>query len=112
MESARGGGSRGGRPLPHVFVKGDSLLRRQPQTELGAARPERRAALETTLTEQYQAEALLASETPFAAEIVRPPTPSPAPTSASPLLVLALAAVVGVIIGVFLVFLRDALRSA
>ena len=64
------------------------------------------------LVEQYQAQALLRADQPYAAQIVVPAKASAGPTSANPLLILALAAVVGVIVGVFLVFLRDALRSA
>jgi LPS O-antigen subunit length determinant protein (WzzB/FepE family) len=72
--------------------------------------PTRAEALRSMLAEQYRAQAMLASDVPVAAQIVSPPTPSPGPTSTSPLMVLALAAVVGVILGVFAVFLVDALR--
>jgi uncharacterized protein involved in exopolysaccharide biosynthesis len=67
--------------------------------------------LEEVLVGQYQAQALLRAEQPYAAEVVVPPTASAAPTSANPILVLALAAAAGAIIGVVLVFLRDALRA-
>jgi uncharacterized protein involved in exopolysaccharide biosynthesis len=72
--------------------------------------PARTDALRSMLAEQYRAQAMLASDVPVAAQVVSPPTPSPGPTSTSPLFVLALAAVVGVIVGVFAVFLVDALR--
>lgn len=70
----------------------------------------RREALQEMLVEQYQAQALLRTDQPYAAQIVVPAAASATPTSTSPILILVLAAVVGVILGVFLVFLRDALR--
>jgi hypothetical protein len=85
----------------------------QVEGELAAATtPTRRQALEEMLVGQYQAQALLRADQPYAAQVVVPAKASAAPTSANPLLILALAAVVGAILGVFLVFLRDALRSA
>jgi hypothetical protein len=85
----------------------------QIEGELAAATtPTRRQALEEVLVGQYQAQALLRADQPYAAQIVVPAKASAGPTSANPLLILALAAVVGAIVGVFLVFLRDALRSA
>jgi len=72
--------------------------------------PVRREALEVTLGERYQIEALLASGQPYAAEVLSPAQPSSAPSSTSPLIVLTLALLVGLILGVFVVFLRDALR--
>ena len=85
----------------------------QVEGELAAATPPtRREALEQMLAGQYQAQALLRADQPYAAQIVGPAKASAAPTSANPLLTLALAAVVGAILGTFLVFLRDALRSA
>jgi uncharacterized protein involved in exopolysaccharide biosynthesis len=84
----------------------------QVESELATATPTRRQALEQMLVGQYQAQALLRAGQPYAAQIVVPATASAAPTSANPLLILALAAVVGAILGIFLVFLRDALRSA
>jgi capsular polysaccharide biosynthesis protein len=84
----------------------------QAESELASATtPTRRTALEEVLVGQYQAQALLRAEQPYAAQIVVPAVASAGPTSANPLLILALAAVTGAIIGVFLVFLRDALRS-
>ena len=84
----------------------------QAESELASATtPTRRTALEEVLVGQYQAQALLRAGQPYAAQIVVPAVASAAPTSANPLVVLALAAVTGAIIGVFLVFLRDALRS-
>ena len=84
----------------------------QGESELNSApTPTRRAALEEVLLGQYQAQALLRAEQPYAAEVVVPPTASAAPTSANPILVLALAAASGAIIGMVLVFLRDALRA-
>ena len=85
----------------------------QVESELTVATtPTRSQALEEVLVGQYQAQALLRADQPYAAQIVVPAEASAAPTSANPLLILALAAVTGAIIGVFLVFLRDALRSA
>jgi LPS O-antigen subunit length determinant protein (WzzB/FepE family) len=82
------------------------------EQELAAGgEPTRAEALRSMLAEQYRAQAMLASDVPVAAQIVSPPTPSPGPTSTSPLLVLALAGVVGLILGVFAVFLVDALRK-
>jgi Chain length determinant protein len=74
--------------------------------------PPRREALNGLLGQVYQQQAMLASDLPFAVELVSPPAASATPTSLSPLLILALAAVVGAIVGMLLVFLRDALRSA
>jgi len=84
----------------------------QVESELtSATTPTRREALEEVLVGQYQAQALLRAEQPYAAQIVVPAMASAGPTSANPLVVLALAAVAGAIVGTFLVFLRDALRS-
>ena len=84
----------------------------QAESELdGATTPTRREALEEVLVGQYQAQALLRAEQPYAAQVVVPAMASAEPTSASPILILALAAMVGAILGTFLVFLRDALRA-
>jgi uncharacterized protein involved in exopolysaccharide biosynthesis len=72
----------------------------------------RRHALESLLAEQYQAQALIQGADPFAAEVIVPATASSRPTSTNPLLILTLAAMVGAIGGLFVVFLRDALRRA
>lgn len=72
--------------------------------------PARRGALESVLARNYQTEALLRADVPYAAEVVMPATSSTTPISANPILVLALAAVVGAILGVFVVFLRAAFR--
>jgi capsular polysaccharide biosynthesis protein len=110
--------------LEMVHRAADDLLREEALGRVGsqiaqveaelasAATPTRREALEQVLVGQYQAQALLRADQPFAAQIVVPANASAGPTSANPLLVLALAAVVGAIVGVFLVFLRDALRGA
>ncbi len=85
---------------------------RQAESDLAAATTAtRRQALEALLSEQYQAQALLSVEQPYAAQVVVPATVSPQPTSLNPLLALALAAVIGLIIGLFVVFLHDALRG-
>jgi uncharacterized protein involved in exopolysaccharide biosynthesis len=85
----------------------------QIESELaGATMPTRKGALEEALVGQYQAQALLRADQPYAAQVVVPAMASALPTSPSPLLVLALAAVVGAILGIFVVFLRDALRSS
>jgi capsular polysaccharide biosynthesis protein len=110
--------------LEMVHRAADELLREEALGRVGsqiaqveaelasAATPTRREALDEVLVGQYQAQALLRADQPYAAQIVVPAKASAGPTSANPLLVLALAAVVGAIVGVFLVFLRDALRSA
>lgn len=110
--------------LEMVHGAADDLLREEALGRVGgqiaqvegelatAATPTRRQALEEVLVGQYQAQALLRADQPYAAQVVVPAKASAGPTSANPLLILALAAVVGAILGVFLVFLRDALRSA
>jgi uncharacterized protein involved in exopolysaccharide biosynthesis len=60
------------------------------------------------LSAQYQAQALLEVDQPYAAQVMVPVTASATPTSANPLLILVLAAMVGAILGVFVIFLRDA----
>jgi LPS O-antigen subunit length determinant protein (WzzB/FepE family) len=110
--------------LDMVHRAADDLLREESLGRVGgqiaqvegelatATTPTRRQALEQMLIGQYQARALLRADQPYAAQVVVPAKASAAPTSANPLLILALAAVVGAILGVFLVFLRDALRGA
>jgi LPS O-antigen subunit length determinant protein (WzzB/FepE family) len=110
--------------LEMVHAAADDLLREEALDRVGgqiaqvenelaaAATPTRREALEEVLVGQYQAQALLRADQPYAAQVVVPVKVSAEPTSADPLLILVLAAVVGSILGVFLVFLRDALRSA
>jgi hypothetical protein len=84
----------------------------QLESELAkAADPTRKQALEAMLTEQYQAQARLQADQPYAAQVVVPAMASTTPSSLNPLLVLAMAVVVGAILGLFVVFLRDALRS-
>jgi len=89
----------------------DRQIEHLEQEVAAESEPARTDALRSMLAEQYRAQAMLASDVPVAAQIVSPPAPSPGPTSTSPLMVLALAAVVGVILGVFAVFLVDALRK-
>jgi capsular polysaccharide biosynthesis protein len=72
--------------------------------------PARRAALETVLAKHYQTDVLLQADTPYAAEVVMPARSSPTPISTNPILVLALAGVIGAILGIFVVFLRAAFR--
>jgi uncharacterized protein involved in exopolysaccharide biosynthesis len=67
--------------------------------------------LEAMLAEQYRTRALFQADQPFAAQVVVPAMASPTPSSINPIVVLVLAAVVGVILGLFIIFLRDALRS-
>ncbi|MDX1540255.1 MAG: hypothetical protein R3349_02515, partial [Geminicoccaceae bacterium] len=76
----------------------------------GETDPTRRTALEDLLARRYQAEATLSAGRAFAADLIDPPAASGWPASLHPLLVLAFAAFVGVIVGGFVVFLRDALR--
>lgn len=85
----------------------------QLEAELEQAQgPNQRNAIQQTLEEQYKVQAMLVAELPFAAEVVSPAVASSVPASISPLLVLPLAAVVGLILGTFIVLLRDALRGA
>jgi hypothetical protein len=100
----------------------DALLREQAEgrvgrqigqieTELaGATNPIRKQALEAMLTQLYQSQALLQTDQPYAAEVVVPAAAGATPSSLNPLLTLGLAAVAGTILGLFAVFLRDALR--
>jgi hypothetical protein len=93
-----------------AFARIDAQIA-QAESELNSdPTPTRRAALEEVLVGQYQAQALLRAEQPYAAQVVVPAMASAAPTSTNPILVLAIAAAAGAIIGVVLVFLRDALR--
>jgi uncharacterized protein involved in exopolysaccharide biosynthesis len=81
------------------------------ERELAAATsPTRREALEDMLSAQYQVQALLQVDQPYAAQVMVPATASATPTSANPLLILVLAAMVGTILGIFVIFLRDAWR--
>ena len=101
----------------------DALLREEAQDRIGrqigeveteiaaVTSPSHKQALEQMLAEQYQAQALLRVDQPYAAQIVVPASVGGTPSSLNPLLTLELAAVVGVILGLFVVFLRDALRS-
>ncbi len=73
--------------------------------------PSRKQALEAMLAEEYQAQARLQTDQPYAAQVVVPASAGVTPSSLNPLLTLVLAAVVGAIFGLFVVFLRDALRS-
>lgn len=74
--------------------------------------PTRRDALEALLESRYQTAALLEIDQPYAAMVIDAPAASGWPSSIDPRLVLALAAFVGAIVGLFVVFLRDALRSS
>jgi hypothetical protein len=76
-----------------------------------AERVERRDTLDALLVDQYRVEALLETEAPYAAEVVRPAAARSEPVSAAPALVLGLAAFVGLVLGFFVVFLRDVLRT-
>ena len=62
------------------------------------------------LSAQYQVQALLQVDQPYAAQVMVPVTASATPTSPNPLLILVLAAMVGAILGIFVIFLRDAWR--
>jgi hypothetical protein len=77
----------------------------------GAERVERRDALDALLADQYRVEALLETDLPFAAEVVSPAAARGEPVSTAPALVLGLAAFVGLVLGLFVVFLRDVLRT-
>jgi uncharacterized protein involved in exopolysaccharide biosynthesis len=61
--------------------------------------------------DQYRVEALLETEAPYAAEVVRPAAARSEPVSTAPAMVLELAAFVGLVLGLFIVFLRDVLRT-
>jgi hypothetical protein len=78
----------------------------------GSERVERRDALEALLADQYRVETLLETELPYAAEVVRPAAASSEPISTAPALILGLAAFVGLVLGLFVVFLRDVLRPS
>ncbi len=105
-----------------VHETADQLLRENALARIGgqialverelAAEPSptRRAALDDLLRQQYQVQALLQVDQPYAAQVLVPVTASATPTSANPLLVLVLAAMVGAILGIFVIFLRDAWR--
>jgi uncharacterized protein involved in exopolysaccharide biosynthesis len=54
---------------------------------------------------------LLSIDQPYAAQVVVPASAGATPSSLNPLQALGLAVVVGVILGLFVVFLRDALRG-
>lgn len=92
--------------LARVRAQIESL---QAQLE-AAVEPARRSALDEALREQYETEALLAADQPYAAEVLSPAAADPLPSSPSPILMLGLALVIGLILGTFVVFLRDALR--
>jgi uncharacterized protein involved in exopolysaccharide biosynthesis len=108
--------------LALVHATADGMLREQAlarvrrqvahlESELAdAGRAERRDALAALLADQYRVEALLEADLPFAAEVVSPAAASSEPTSPGPALILSLAAFVGLVLGLFVVFLRDALR--
>jgi capsular polysaccharide biosynthesis protein len=103
-----------------VHETADQLLREDALARIGAqialverelaaaASPTRRQALEDMLSAQYQAQALLEVDQPYAAQVLVPVSASATPTSANPLLILVLAAMVGAILGIFVIFLRDA----
>ena len=105
-----------------VHETADQLLREDALARIGAqialaereraaaTAPTRRQALEDMLSAQYQVQALLQVDQPYAAQIMVPVTASATPTSPNPLLILVLAAMVGAILGVFVIFLRDAWR--
>jgi uncharacterized protein involved in exopolysaccharide biosynthesis len=101
----------------------NALLREQAQSQIGGqieeiekelatvTDPGRKQALQALLTQEYQLQALLLTEQPYAAQVVVPAAAGATPSSLNPLLALALAAVAGLILGLFVVFLRDALRG-
>jgi LPS O-antigen subunit length determinant protein (WzzB/FepE family) len=100
----------------------DGLLREQAQGRIdrqiaqveqqlaAATDPIRRQALQALLSREYQSQALLQTEEPYAAQVVMPPATGTTPSSLNPLLALGLDAAVGVILGLFVVFLRHATR--
>lgn len=109
--------------LERVHAVAEDLLRERARERMAAQisqleedlaepalTPGRRAALEAILARQYQTQALLRADVPYAAEVLSPASAPAEPSSANPILVLALAGVVGVIFGIFAVFLRAALR--
>jgi len=71
---------------------------------------EHRQSLVQLLSDQEKQMMMIQLDLPYAARIIEPPTVSDAPTSPKPFLVLAVAVVGGGGLGVFLVFLVDALR--
>ena len=109
--------------LELAHTTNDRLLREAAQTWVGrqiaqleaelagpVTSAARREALAAILTEHYRTQALLLADLPYAAEVFDPATVPPTPTSANPVVVLALAGVVGLILGIFVVFLRAAFR--
>lgn len=110
------------RILALVIATADDMLRREAlqridaqvahlEDTIGRDPPAaRRDALEELLEDHYQTQTLLEVDQPFAVETVSPPTADPLPVGLDPLLLVVLAAVVGTILGLFVVFLRDALR--
>jgi len=106
-----------------VHATADALLRDQALERIGhqisqvetdlasATNPTRKQALEAMLTQAYQSQALVGVDQPYAAQVLVPASTGATPSSLNPLQALGLAAVVGVILGLFVVFLRDALRG-
>jgi capsular polysaccharide biosynthesis protein len=105
-----------------VHEAADRMLREDARTRIGAqidlverelasaTSPTRHQALEEMLSAQYQAQALLQVDQPYAVQVLSPATASATPTSPNPLLILVLAVVVGAILGIFVIFLRDGWR--
>jgi capsular polysaccharide biosynthesis protein len=99
-----------------AMLREDALARVDAQIALAerelaaATAPTRRQALEDMLRAHYQVQAVLQVDQPYAAQVMVPVTASATPTSPNPLLILALAAMVGAILGIFAIFLRDAWR--
>ncbi len=72
---------------------------------------ELRLSLVELLSAQEKRMMMIKVDLPFAARIIEPPFASEAPTFPKPILALALAVAGGLFVGVFLVFLIDALRE-
>jgi hypothetical protein len=110
------------RVLTVVIATADDLLRQETLDRVDAQvahledaverdlPPARHDAIEDLLKEHYQTQALLEVDQPFAVETVSPSVIDPMPVGLDPVLFVILAAVVGTILGLFVVFLRDALR--
>ena len=89
---------------PHPLAYIESKLATVTVAEL-------RLSLVELLSNQEKRMMMIKVDLPFAARIIQPPVASEDPTFPKPFLALALAVAGGLFVGVFLVFLIDALRE-
>jgi hypothetical protein len=109
--------------LDMVHSTADQLLREAALNQIGSqieqleaelaktTAPTRAQALEAMVAEQYRTRALFEADQPYAAQVVVPAMANPTPTSFDPIVMLVLAASTGAILGLAIIFVRDALRS-